>query len=225
MSTRILTLFGEELVPEPPQPRKKPETDKGEDTPAQPVRKVKEKAMQEEPEAGKGENAPAQPVRKVKEKAVQEEPAAPADVIPQRAGAAKEKVATAKKEKKAGSQKAPAHREDVPAVLSDWQPEKQYYTIGEVAGLFRVNTSHIRFWTNQFGLKVRTTRKGDRLYAPELIQELRMIYHLVKERGFTLSGAKARLKENKKGALEAVSLKQSLLNMRNHLVELRNRIT
>ncbi len=114
---------------------------------------------------------------------------------------------------------------DVPLVLAEWEPAKQYYTIGEVARLFRVNVSNIRFWTNEFKLKVRTTRKGDRLYAPEAIQELRMIYHLVKERGFTLSGAKLRIKENKKAEMKAVSLKQSLQSLRNQLLEIRNQLT
>src|SRR5690606_26784959 len=75
------------------------------------------------------------------------------------------------------------------SILHGWQAEKQYYTIGEVSSLFRVNTSHIRFWTKEFRLKVRTTKKGDRLYKPEDIRELATIYHLVKERGFTLAGA------------------------------------
>jgi DNA-binding transcriptional MerR regulator len=106
----------------------------------------------------------------------------------------------------------------------DWQGEKQYYSIGEVAELFKVKTSHIRFWTNEFKLKVRTTRKGDRLYTPAQIRELRAIYHLVKERGFTLSGAKAKLKAQNKMDVETVDLKQSLLQLRNKLLEIRNRI-
>ena len=76
----------------------------------------------------------------------------------------------------------------------EWTGTKQYYTIGEVAEIFKVKTSHIRFWTNEFKIKVRTTKKGDRLFTEGQIRELRAIYHLVKERGFTLAGAKARLK-------------------------------
>lgn len=75
--------------------------------------------------------------------------------------------------------------------------EKNYYSIGETAKMFEVRTSHIRFWTVQFGLKMRTTRKGDRLYTPENIEQLRQIHHLVKEQGFTIAGAKSKLRELK----------------------------
>ena len=106
----------------------------------------------------------------------------------------------------------------------EWSGEKQYYAIGEVAELFKVKTSHIRFWTNEFKIKVRTTRKGDRLYSPDQIKELRAIHHLVKERGFTLTGAKAKLKAQNKMDVETVDLKQSLLQLRNKLVVIRNQI-
>ena len=111
----------------------------------------------------------------------------------------------------------------VPA-LDDWKATKQYYSIGEVAALFNVATSHIRFWTTEFNIKVRTTRKGDRLYTPEQVYELRAIYHLVKEKGFTLNGAKSKLKQDKKSVTETVDLKQSLLHLRNLLTEIKNRI-
>lgn len=109
-------------------------------------------------------------------------------------------------------------------ILNGWQPQKQYYTIGEVAGLFNVNTSHIRFWTKEFSLKVRTTKKGDRLYTPEQIFDLSNIYHLVKEQGFTLSGAKAKLKEERKGTVEAINLKQSLKKLRGQLMMIRKEL-
>jgi DNA-binding transcriptional MerR regulator len=111
-----------------------------------------------------------------------------------------------------------------PDILEGWQADKQYYSIGEVAALFNVKTSHIRFWTNEFALKVRTTRKGDRLFTPEQIREMRAIYHLVKERGFTISGAKSKLKANKKTDAEAIDLKQSLLQLRNRLLLIRNQL-
>lgn len=102
--------------------------------------------------------------------------------------------------------------------------DKQYYSIGEVAELFKVKTSHIRFWTTEFKLKVRTTRKGDRLYSNEAIKELRAIHHLVKERGFTLAGAKVKLKEQKQVEVEAVDLKKSLTQLRNKLVAIKNQL-
>jgi len=193
MTTRILTLFGEEVLPEPPA-----ETGGKRQSG---VRKRKETLQPETAEAAP-ETLPAQEVKP--EEKLRKKKAAP----------------RRKKDKTAGK---PASAE-APAILADWQPEKQYYTIGDVSRLFRVNISHIRFWTNEFGLKVRTTRKGDRLYPPEIIQELRMIYHLVKERGFTLNGAKTKLRENKKAELEAVSLKQSLQSLRNQLLEIRNQL-
>lgn len=109
-------------------------------------------------------------------------------------------------------------------IPDDWQGEKQYYAIGEVAALFKVKTSHIRFWTNEFKLKVRTTRKGDRMYTPAQVRELRTIHHLVKERGFTLTGAKAKLKSQNKRDVETIDLKQSLLQLRNKLLIIRNKL-
>ncbi len=106
----------------------------------------------------------------------------------------------------------------------DWEGDKQYYTIGEVAELFKVKTSHIRFWTNEFKLKVRTTRKGDRLFTAEQVRELRAIHHLVKERGFTLAGAKTKLKEQKQVEVEAIDLKKSLTQLRNKLVAIKNQL-
>jgi DNA-binding transcriptional MerR regulator len=105
-----------------------------------------------------------------------------------------------------------------------WTGDKQYYSIGEVAALFKVKTSHIRFWTNEFKLNVRTTRKGDRLYTPAQVRELRAIYHLVKERGFTLTGAKAKLKAQNKRDVETIDLKQALLQLRNKLVIIKNQL-
>ena len=107
---------------------------------------------------------------------------------------------------------------------ADWKGEKNYYSIGEVADLFKVKTSHIRFWTNEFKLKVRTTRKGDRLYTPDQVREIRTIYHLVKERGFTLAGAKARLKSQNKKDMETIDLKDSLIQLRNKLVAIKNQL-
>lgn len=108
-------------------------------------------------------------------------------------------------------------------ILEEWKPEKQYYTIGEVAKLFGVKTSHIRYWTTEFELKVRTTRKGDRMYTPDAIQKLRSIYHLVKERGFTIAGAKAHMKEAA-AIPETLDLRAALLRLRNQLLTIRNQL-
>jgi DNA-binding transcriptional MerR regulator len=74
--------------------------------------------------------------------------------------------------------------------------EKLFYTITEVAEMFKVNASLIRFWEKEFDvLKPRKSNKGNRLYTKKDIENLRVIYHLVKEKGFTLQGAKEKLKE------------------------------
>ncbi len=121
--------------------------------------------------------------------------------------------------------------EPLPVLHPDWKAAKQYYSIGEVAELFGMRTSAIRFWTNEFRLKVRTTAKGDRLYTAERIRDLRTIYRLIKEEGYTLAGAKVALKDAGKPqpppaapALPATALHQQLLSLRNRLVALRNQL-
>ena len=77
--------------------------------------------------------------------------------------------------------------------------KKLYYTIGEVSDMFDVNTSLIRFWESEFDvLKPKKNNKGNRLFTPDDIEHLKVIYNLVKEQGLTLEGAKKYLKENKK---------------------------
>ncbi len=132
--------------------------------------------------------------------------------------------ATESQEKKGRKRTAAGTSETPDNLPEDWKGEKNYYTIGEVAALFNVKTSHIRFWTNDFKLKVRTTRKGDRLYTPDQIKELRTIYHLVKERGFTLSGAKAKLKTQNKRDVTTIDLKDALTNLRGKLQILRDQL-
>jgi len=74
-------------------------------------------------------------------------------------------------------------------------PDKRYYRIGEVAKAFNVNASLIRFWDKEFdAIKPKKNNKGNRLFTQEDISNLQMIYHLVKEKGFTLEGARKKLK-------------------------------
>lgn len=78
-------------------------------------------------------------------------------------------------------------------------PEKMYYSIGEVAKAFEVNTSLIRFWEGEFPiLKPKKNSKGNRYFTPEDITNLKIIYHLVKEKGYTLDGARIALATNEK---------------------------
>ncbi len=108
--------------------------------------------------------------------------------------------------------------------LPEWKLDKKYYTIGEVAQLFAVNTSHIRFWTNEFKLKPRTTRKGDRLYNPKDIAELRLIHHLVKEKKHTIKGAKEKLKAEKTGVNNKLDLKESLTELKQMLMQIKEQL-
>ena len=76
-------------------------------------------------------------------------------------------------------------------------PEKRYYKIGEVAKAFNVNTSLIRFWEKEFDvIKPKKNAKGNRLFTQDDIANFKLIFNLVKERGFTLDGAKQKLKKN-----------------------------
>lgn len=83
--------------------------------------------------------------------------------------------------------------------------EKLYYSIGEVAKMFEVNTSHIRFWSKEFDvIKPATNKKGNRLFTKADVDNLKKIYYLVKEKGFTLKGAKVELREERKREKETV---------------------
>ena len=101
--------------------------------------------------------------------------------------------------------------------------EKLYYTIGEVAELFEVNASLIRFWENEFdSLKPQKNKKGNRLFTKEDINTLRIIYHLVKEKGYTLQGAREKMKLNREDVEKQVEVIDSLQKIRSFLVQLKN---
>ena len=104
-------------------------------------------------------------------------------------------------------------------------PEKRYYGIGEVAKAFGVNASLIRFWEKEFDvLKPKKNAKGNRKFTPEDIKNLKFIYHLVKERGFTLEGAKTHLKEEKKQALNKFEIINKLENVKNQLIKIKQHL-
>ena len=99
---------------------------------------------------------------------------------------------------------------------------KLYYSIGEVAEMFKVNTSLIRFWEKEFDiLKPKKNKKGNRLFTKTDIQNLRLIYHLVKERGYTLEGAKQKLKDNKNDVVDNYDMVKSLTKVKDFLLELK----
>ncbi len=104
-------------------------------------------------------------------------------------------------------------------------PEKRYYGIGEVARAFGVNTSLIRFWEKEFdALKPKKNAKGNRKFTPQDIKNLQLIYHLVKERGFTLEGAKTHLKEEKQKTLSNFDIIQKLEHVKSELVKIKNQL-
>jgi len=104
-------------------------------------------------------------------------------------------------------------------------PDKRYYAIGEVAKAFGVNTSLIRFWEKEFDiLKPKKNAKGNRKFTPEDIKNLKFIYHLVKERGFTLEGTKTHLKEEKKQALSNFEIISKLEDVKNQLIKIKEHL-
>ncbi len=104
-------------------------------------------------------------------------------------------------------------------------PEKRYYGIGEVAKAFDVNTSLIRFWEKEFdALKPKKNAKGNRKFTPEDIKNLKLIYHLVKERGFTLEGAKIHLKESKQKTLDNFDIIDKLQGIRAELIKIKEQL-
>lgn len=104
-------------------------------------------------------------------------------------------------------------------------PEKRYYKIGEVANAFGVNTSHIRFWENEFDiLKPKKNKKGNRLFTQEDIKNLKLIYHLVKEKGFTLEGAKNKMKEHPKAVKDNQEIITRLEAIKEELIKIKGQI-
>lgn len=104
-------------------------------------------------------------------------------------------------------------------------PEKRYYSIGELSKAFNVNASLIRFWDKEFDiLKPKKNAKGNRMFTPEDVKNLQLIYHLVKERGFTLEGAKIHLKEGQKKTMDKFEIIRKLEAIKTTLINLKNEL-
>ena len=104
-------------------------------------------------------------------------------------------------------------------------PEKRYFKIGEVAKAFDVNASLIRFWENEFNvLKPKKNAKGNRLFTQEDVKNLQLIYHLVKEKGFTLEGAKNKLRENPQKTASNHDIIVRLDAIKNELIQIKNQL-
>tara|TARA_B100000287_G_scaffold297523_1_gene280660 strand:- start:1672 stop:2007 length:336 start_codon:yes stop_codon:yes gene_type:complete len=100
--------------------------------------------------------------------------------------------------------------------------KKIYYSIGEVAAMFDVNNSLIRFWEKEFSIiKPKKNKKGNRYFTEKDINNFKIIFHLVKERGYTLDGAKKKLRENKEGTIKNVEIVNQLKDIRAQLVAIR----
>lgn len=99
---------------------------------------------------------------------------------------------------------------------------KIYYSMGEVCELFGVNASLLRFWESEFPiLKIAKNSRGHRIYTPADVDNLRLIYHLVKEQGMTLDGAKKRLRQNREGVSHEAEIVERLRSVRNMLAALK----
>jgi len=101
--------------------------------------------------------------------------------------------------------------------------QKLYYSISEVAQMFDVNESTLRFWEKEFDIiHPRKTAKGTRFYKQEDIDSVRLIYHLVKERGMTLAGARQKLKDNKETTIRREDIVNRLKQVKEELLSMKD---
>ncbi|MDH6534081.1 MerR family transcriptional regulator [Parabacteroides sp. 52] len=106
--------------------------------------------------------------------------------------------------------------------LKKEKPAKLYYSISEVAQMFDINESTLRFWEKEFDvIRPRKTAKGTRFYKQEDIDSVRLIYYLVKERGMTLAGARQRLKENKDSTVRQEDIIHRLKQIKEELLSMK----
>ena len=102
---------------------------------------------------------------------------------------------------------------------------KLFYSIGEVAKMFDVNTSLIRFWEKEFDIiKPKKNKKGNRMFTQQDVDNFYIIYHLVKERGFKLEGAKRKLRENKQDTINEIEVVKSLQKIKSFLLEIKSEL-
>jgi DNA-binding transcriptional MerR regulator len=102
------------------------------------------------------------------------------------------------------------------------ETEKLYYTIGEVSEMFKVKPSLIRFWEKEFDvLQPKKNNKGNRLFTKTDIENLKVIFHLVKDRGFTLQGAKLKLKGKREELIDNMEVVNTLKKIKSFLLELK----
>lgn len=105
------------------------------------------------------------------------------------------------------------------------KPTKLYYSIGEVSRMFSVNTSLIRFWEKEFSiLKPKKNKKGNRLFTQKDVDNLHLIYHLVKEKGYTLEGAQKQLNAKGNTTINQVEMLKSLKKIKSFLLDLKSEL-
>jgi DNA-binding transcriptional MerR regulator len=105
-------------------------------------------------------------------------------------------------------------------------PDKIYYRINEVARAFDVNASLIRYWEKEFSflIKPKKNGKGERLFTKKDIENLKLIYHLVKENGYTLDGAKKKLRQKRQKVNKNISIIERLENIKKELIDIKNKL-
>lgn len=104
-------------------------------------------------------------------------------------------------------------------------PEKRYYSIGEIAKAFNVNTSLLRFWEKEFAeIQPKKKESGTRKYTPQDVANIQRIYHLVKEKGLTLEGTRKQLKLKHSDSEGNLALIQKLEKVKSELEELKNKL-
>ena len=104
--------------------------------------------------------------------------------------------------------------------------EKKYYSIGEVAEMFKVASSLIRYWEGEFDIiRPKKDKKGNRRYTKEDIQKIRYVYHLVKEKGYTLQGAQEVIASGQQQGFNKVNAIQKLQEIKDFLINLKNELT
>ena len=105
-------------------------------------------------------------------------------------------------------------------------PDKIYYRINELAQAFDVNASLLRYWEKEFSflIKPKKNGKGERLYTKNDVENIKSIYHLVKENGHTLEGAKKKLRQKRQKINKNISIIERLENIKKELLEIKNQL-
>ncbi|MBA3649074.1 MAG: MerR family transcriptional regulator [Chitinophagales bacterium] len=111
----------------------------------------------------------------------------------------------------------------MPVRPDDYYPEKQYYAIGEVAKMLNLSVSNLRFWEKEFEiLRPKKNAKGDRFFTKKDLEYLKLIHHLLKEKGYTIDGARKKLMQNQDLVTDRVAVLDSLKKIRSFLVTLKD---